>query len=146
MLACDPTVSIYFEPLELFVSILSAGFYPPLIYFEKLILGTLLVWFFYMERKFGDLEAVLWPGTFGRDLDLPLTAEFAETSVLIRAPRLLVFFDLVVLVFDGARSSGLNTSLSLDSTKVNWFYWDSASLTLGGLKISFHFATSLCCC
>ena len=146
MLACDPTVSIYFEPLELFVSILSAGFYPPLICFEKLILGTLLVWFFYMERKFGDLEAVLWPGTFGRDLDLPLTAEFAETSVLIRAPRLLVFFDLVVLVFDGARSSGLNTSLSLDSTKVNWFYWDSASLTLGGLKISFHFATSLCCC
>lgn len=122
VLACDPTVSIYFEPLELFVSILSAGFYPPLICFEKLILGTLLVWFFYMERKFGDLEAVLWPGTFGRDLDLPLTAEFAETSVLIRAPRLLVFFDLVVLVFDGARSSGLNTSLSLDSTKVNWFY------------------------
>ena len=46
----------------------------------------------------------------------------------------------------GVKSAGLNSSLSLYSWKVNWF-WASgsiASVTVGGLKISFHLAEGLC--
>ena len=52
-----------------------------------------------------------------RDFECPLATELVVSKGVFLA---LVFLDLdVVIVFEGARSSGLKSSLSLVSTNVN---------------------------
>lgn len=67
------------------------------------------------------LLLLLLPLTLVRDFERPLAAELAVKSYcwLRTAGFLDIVVVMLVLVFYGARSSGLSTSLSLESTKVN---------------------------